>query len=64
MKLFHEADCVIAIGASLNRYTIEHGLLYPKAKYVQIDSKRHVVMAGGRSADVYVWADARPGVRA
>ncbi len=62
LKLFHEADCVIAIGASLNRYTIEHGLLYPKAKYVQIDSKQHVVMAGGRSADVYVWADARPGV--
>jgi len=64
MKLFEEADCVIALGASLNRYTIEHGYLYPNAKYVQIDTKPHVVMAGGRSADVYVWADAKAGVEA
>jgi len=62
LKLFEEADCVIAVGASMNRYTIEHGYLYPKARYVQIDSKPHVVMAGGRSADCYVQADARAGV--
>jgi acetolactate synthase-1/2/3 large subunit len=64
MKLFEEADCVIAVGASLNRYTIEHGYLYPKAKYVQIDAKPHVVMAGGRSADCYVQADGKSGVEA
>jgi thiamine pyrophosphate-dependent acetolactate synthase large subunit-like protein len=64
MKLFEEADCVVALGASLNRYTIEHGYLYPNAKYVQIDTKPHVVMAGGRSAEVYVWADAKAGVEA
>jgi thiamine pyrophosphate-dependent acetolactate synthase large subunit-like protein len=62
MKLFDEADCVIAVGASMNRYTIEHGYLYPKARYVQIDSKPHVVMAGGRSADCYIQADAKAGV--
>ena len=62
MKLFEEADCVIAVGASMNRYTTEHGYLYPKARYVQIDSKPHVVMAGGRSADCYVQADAKAGV--
>jgi len=62
MKLFEEADCVVAIGASMNRYTIEHGYLYPKARYVQIDSKPHVVMAGGRSADCYIQADAKAGV--
>lgn len=64
MKLFEEADCVIAVGASMNRYTIEHGYLYPNARYVQIDAKPHVVMAGGRSADCYLWADARAGVEA
>jgi len=62
MKLFEEADCVIAVGASMNRYTIEHGYLYPKARYVQIDSRPHVIMAGGRSADCYIQADARAGV--
>ena len=62
MQLFEEADCVIAVGASMNRYTTEHGYLYPKARYVQIDSRPHVVMAGGRSADCYVQADAKAGV--
>jgi len=64
MKLFGEADCVIAVGASMNRFTIEHGYLYPKARYVQIDVKPGVVMAGGRTADCYVWADGRAGVEA
>ncbi|MFN0305971.1 MAG: thiamine pyrophosphate-binding protein [Burkholderiales bacterium] len=62
MKLFEEADCVIGVGASLNRYTTEHGYLYPNARYVQIDAKPHVMMSGGRGADCYVQADARIGV--
>jgi len=62
MKLFEEADCVIGVGASLNRYTTEHGYLYPEARYVQIDSQPHLMIAGGRSADCYVQADARVGV--
>ncbi len=64
MELFQEADCVIGIGASLNRYTTEHGYLYPNARYVQIDNQPHVMMGGGRAADCYVRADARLGVDA
>ena len=64
MQLCEEADCVIAIGASLNRYTTEHGYLYPNAKFVHIDSKPHVMMSGGRAAECYVQADARAGVEA
>jgi len=64
MRLFEEADCVIAVGASLNRYTTEHGYLYPNARYVHLDAKPHVMMSGGRSADCYVQTDARAGVEA
>ena len=64
MQLFQEADCVIAIGASLNRYTTEHGYLYPDAQFVHLDSKPHVMMGGGRAADCYVQSDARAGVEA
>ncbi|MDB5814248.1 MAG: thiamine pyrophosphate protein central region [Rhodocyclales bacterium] len=62
MKLFEEADCVIGVGASLNRYTTEHGYLYPEARYVHIDSEPHLLIAGGKSADCYVQSDARVGV--
>ena len=44
IQLFEEADCVIGIGASLNRHTTEHGYLYPNAKYVHLDPKAHIVM--------------------
>ena len=64
LKLFAEADCVIAVGASMNRYTTEHGYLYPDAKFVHLDTKAHLVMSGGRAADCYVQTDARAGVEA
>ncbi|HLY66016.1 MAG TPA: thiamine pyrophosphate-binding protein, partial [Chloroflexota bacterium] len=64
LQLFQEADCVIAVGASLNRYTTEHGYLYPNARYVQLDTRPHVMMGNGRAADCYVQADARLGVEA
>ncbi|MBI3069118.1 MAG: thiamine pyrophosphate-binding protein, partial [Betaproteobacteria bacterium] len=64
MQLFEEADCVIAVGASMNRYTTEHGYLYPNARYVHLDSRPHVVMGSGRSADCYLQTDARAGVEA
>ena len=64
MKLFEDADCVIAVGASLNRFTIMGNLLYPNAKFVHIDPKPHVLMGGGRSADVYLQADGRVGLEA
>jgi acetolactate synthase-1/2/3 large subunit len=62
IELFQEADCVIAVGAGLNKYTTEHGYLFPGAKYIQLDAKPHIVMGDGRSADVYVHADATLGV--
>ena len=62
MQLFHEADCLIAVGAGVSRHTIENGYLYPNARYVQIDTRTHVRMGGGRTADCYVQADARIGV--
>ncbi|MEK7875242.1 MAG: thiamine pyrophosphate-binding protein [Pseudomonadota bacterium] len=64
MQLCEQADCVIAIGASLNRFTTEHNYLYPNAKFVHIDSKPHVMMSGGRSAECYIQSDARAGVEA
>jgi acetolactate synthase-1/2/3 large subunit len=64
MQLCEEADCVIAVGASMNRFTTEHGYLYPNARYVHVDSKPHVMMSGGRAAECYVQSDARAGVEA
>jgi len=64
LELFQEADCVIGVGASLNRYTTEHGYLYPNARYVQLDVRPHVLMEGGRAADCYVSSDAQLGVEA
>ncbi len=64
INLLQEADVVIGVGASLNRYTTEHGYLYPNAKFVHIDTKAHVLMGNARSSDVYVQSDAKLGVEA
>jgi thiamine pyrophosphate-dependent acetolactate synthase large subunit-like protein len=64
MELLQEADCVVAVGASLNHYTIESGYLFPEAKYVQIDTAPHLVMGNGQVADCYVQADAVTGLAA
>jgi thiamine pyrophosphate-dependent acetolactate synthase large subunit-like protein len=64
MELFSEADCVVAVGAGLNKYTIEHGYLYPDATYVHIDTKPSVVMGNGRTAEHYLRADGRLAVTA
>ena len=61
MQLMHDADLVIGIGASLNRYTLENGYLYPDAQIVQIDSKPQVLMHGVSAANIYVHADAKVG---
>jgi acetolactate synthase-1/2/3 large subunit len=58
-ELFQDADCVIAVGASLNKYTTEHGYLYPKARFVQISVSPQVAMGDGRLADCYVQGDGR-----
>jgi len=64
MELFAESDCVVAVGASLNQYTTEHGYLYPDAKFVHVDPRRHAMMSGHRTADCYVQADAKLGLAA
>jgi acetolactate synthase-1/2/3 large subunit len=64
MELFSEADCVIAVGASLNHYTTEHGYLFPEARFVQIDVRHDLYMGNNRRADCFVLADARLGVEA
>jgi thiamine pyrophosphate-dependent acetolactate synthase large subunit-like protein len=64
MQLCEEADCVIAVGASMNRFTTAHGYLFPNARYVHVDAKPHVMMSGGRGAECYVQSDARVGVEA
>lgn len=35
--ILNEADLVLAFGASLNLYTVDHGRLYPNATIVQVD---------------------------
>jgi acetolactate synthase I/II/III large subunit len=56
-ELLRQADCVIGVGASLNQYTIQHGQLYPGAKFVQIDERPPYLLGNGRLADCYVQAD-------
>ncbi|MCC7106002.1 MAG: thiamine pyrophosphate-binding protein [Chloroflexi bacterium] len=63
-ELLAEADCVLAVGASLNAYTIEGGYLFPGARYIQIDRKPRVLMGNGRVADCYLQGDARLTVEA
>jgi len=58
MKLFEKADCVIALGASLNPYTLQGGYLYPNARVVQVDVAPHVLMGTERGADCYIQGDA------
>ena len=64
MELFEEADCVIGVGASLNPHTIEGGLLYPKARFVHINTEPVLLMGNDRAADCYVQGDAKVTVQA
>jgi acetolactate synthase-1/2/3 large subunit len=43
----------------LNKYTTEHGYLYPNAQYIHVDAAPHVVMGGNHTADLYIQSDAR-----
>ena len=58
-ELLQEADCVIAVGASLNQFTTEHGYLYPAARIIQLDHAEQVVTGTGQPVDCYVRGDAR-----
>jgi len=58
MGLFQDADCVVAIGASLNLHTFVGGLLFPNARIVHIDVAPMVLMGNDQVADCYVQGDA------
>lgn len=62
MELLREADLVIGVGASMNRYTLENGYLYPDAQFIQIDIRPSIVMYDTRMADCYLHSDAKVGV--
>ena len=64
MQLFDEADCLIAIGASLNTYTIKGGYLYPHARVIQISNAPQITMGNDQSADCYIQGDAELTVQA
>lgn len=64
MGLLADADCVIAIGASMNRHTTVHGYLFPNARYVHVDRQPQVIHGTGSVAECYVQAEAALGVAA
>lgn len=57
-ELFSEADLVLAFGASLNRWTVRHGRLFPsEARVVQVDLDEDAIGAIHR-VDIGVVGDA------
>jgi len=59
VELLAGADCVIGVGASLNKFTIEDGYLFSDARFIQIDCQPQVLMGTGKAADCYLQGDAR-----
>lgn len=56
--LMASADFVLALGASLNDFTTEGGLLFPTAEVARVDLKPHAAMIGS-APGLYVQGDAR-----
>jgi thiamine pyrophosphate-dependent acetolactate synthase large subunit-like protein len=59
-----QADLVVAIGASLNYYTVDGGHMFPKAEVAQIDIEPLGLRHGMKAADLYLRADAKLAVSA
>lgn len=59
--LFREADCVVAVGASLSGHTTDDGKLFPHARIVRIDTAPRPFdgEGDGPAADCHVRGDAR-----
>jgi len=53
------ADLVVAIGTSLNYYTVDGGNMFPKAEVAQIDVEPLGLRNGLKAADLYLRADAK-----
>ena len=58
-ELGMQCDLVIAIGTSLNYYTVDGGNMFPKAEVVQIDTEPVGLNNGLKTADLYLRADAK-----
>jgi acetolactate synthase I/II/III large subunit len=54
-----EADLVVAIGTSLNYYTVDGGAMFPEAEVAQIDTEPLGLRNGLKAADLYLRADAK-----
>ncbi len=54
-----QADLVIAIGTSLNYYTVDGGSMFPRAEVAQIDIEPLGLRNGLKAADLYLRADAK-----
>ncbi|HEY2771507.1 MAG TPA: thiamine pyrophosphate-binding protein [Solirubrobacteraceae bacterium] len=58
-ELIHQADLILAFGASLNQWTTKHGrLINPDAKLIQVDVDRRQI-GRNRPADLAIVADAK-----
>lgn len=58
-SILRSADCVVAFGASLGRYTTEDGQLFADARIVQVDTEPAGLHEGRYVADCYLRSDAR-----
>jgi acetolactate synthase I/II/III large subunit len=58
-ELGAQADLVVAVGASLNYYTVDGGHMFPAAEVVQIDTEPLGLRNGLQAADFYLHADAK-----
>ena len=54
-----QADLVVAIGSSLNYYTVDGGHMFPKAEVVQVDIEPAGLAHGMKSGDLHLRADAK-----
>jgi acetolactate synthase I/II/III large subunit len=58
-KVLGEADLVVGIGASLNRFTRQEGYLFPQARTIQISHQREAETGGGGAVTAFLCGDAR-----
>jgi acetolactate synthase I/II/III large subunit len=63
-KLMLESDLLIAVGTSLNNFTVDSGRLFRNTKIIQVDPNPLGLRHGRKAADIYVRADAKAGLSA
>lgn len=63
-ELMLEADLLVAVGTSLNNFTVDSGRLFRETKIIQVDPNPLGLRHGRKAADIYVRADAKAGLSA